>query len=75
MRKPFLLAIVLAAAATPTLTQTAANPTGRSLGIEQTVLQLTHEWIAADEHADRAALNRIIADDFMGTSPSRLLKK
>lgn len=69
MRKPFLLAIVLVAAATPTLTQTAANPTGRSLGIEQTVLQLTHEWIAADEHADRAALNRIIADDFMGTSP------
>lgn len=69
MRKMFLLAIVLIAAATPTLTQTSATTTDRNDGIEQTVLKLTREWIAADERADRAVLNLIIADDFMGTGP------
>jgi ketosteroid isomerase-like protein len=69
MQKVFLLAIVFVFTATPTLTQTAAKTTDRNVGIEQTVLKLTHEWIAADESADRAALNRIIAEDFMGTGP------
>lgn len=68
MRK-VLLAILIIAAATTTLTQTPATTTVRNIGIEQTVLELTHEWIAADERADRAALDRIIADDFMGTGP------
>ena len=69
MRKMFLLAIVLVAAATPTLTQTSVKTTDRNVDVEQTVLKLTHEWIAADERADRSTLSRIIADDFMGTAP------
>ena len=68
--KSFFLAIVIIAAATPTLTQTPAKTTVRNIGIEHTVLELTHEWIAADERADRAALTRIIAEDFMGTGPT-----
>jgi len=70
MRKVFFLAIVLIAAATPTLTQTSAKATNQNADVEQAVIKLTHEWIAADERADRAALNRIIADDFMGTGPT-----
>jgi Domain of unknown function (DUF4440) len=73
MRKMFLLAIVLIAAATPTLPQTAAKTTDRSAADKQTVLQLTHEWIAADGRADRVTLSRIIADDFMGTGPMGMM--
>lgn len=69
MRKVFLLAIVLIAASTLTLTQTAVKTTDQKVGIEQTVLKLTHEWIVAEERGDRAALGRIIGDDFMGTGP------
>ena len=73
MRKVFLVAVVLVASATSTLPQTTAKPTDRNVGIEQTVIKLTHDWIAADERADRAALIRIIADDFMGTAPMGII--
>lgn len=69
MRKMFLVAIVIIAAATPALTQTAAKTMDQNVDVEQIVLKLTHEWIAADQSGDRAALNRIIAEDFMGTGP------
>ncbi len=36
---------------------------------EQEVLQVTREWLEAEERPDRATLRRIIADDFMGTGP------
>jgi ketosteroid isomerase-like protein len=37
--------------------------------VEQAVLKATQDWLAADERQDRAALNKIIADDFVGTGP------
>lgn len=36
---------------------------------EQTILQLTRDWLAAEERHDRPTLQRIIADDFEGTAP------
>ena len=36
---------------------------------EQAILQLTRDWLAAEEKRDRATLQRIIADDFEGTAP------
>ena len=36
---------------------------------EEEVLQVTRDWLAAEERNDRAALQRIIADDFLGTGP------
>lgn len=36
---------------------------------EQAVLQVTRDWLAAEERHDRATLQRIIADDFEGTAP------
>jgi ketosteroid isomerase-like protein len=69
MRKSFLLATsLLIAAAMPALAQTTAKPEPNN-SAEQTVLKLTQESFDAEERVDRAALNRIIADDFLGTGP------
>jgi ketosteroid isomerase-like protein len=69
MRKYFLLATsLLIAAAMPTLAQTSDKPEPNN-SAEQAVLKLTQEWLDAEDRVDRAALNRIIADDFLGTGP------
>jgi ketosteroid isomerase-like protein len=69
MRKHFLLATsLLLAASMPALAQTTAKPEPNNVA-EQTVLKLTQEWLAAEENIDREVLNRIIADDFLGTGP------
>jgi ketosteroid isomerase-like protein len=52
---------VLAQTTTKTIVQTSAA--------EESVLQLTRDWLAAEERHDRATLQRIIADDFQGTAP------
>lgn len=36
---------------------------------EEAVLQVTRNWLAAEERHDRPVLQRIIADDFEGTAP------
>jgi ketosteroid isomerase-like protein len=36
---------------------------------EQAVLKVTNEWLDAEGRNDRAALDRIIAEEFIGTSP------
>jgi ketosteroid isomerase-like protein len=69
MHKTLLVVAVLIAAATPALAQTAAKIPEQNTSVEQAVLKVTQEWLAADERQDRAALNRIIADDFLGTGP------
>lgn len=69
MRKQILLAtFLLIAAAMPALAQTPAKPEPNN-SAEQTVLKLTQEWLDAEDRVDRAVLNRIIADDFLGTGP------
>ena len=69
MRKYFLLVTsLLIASAMPALAQTTAKPEPNN-SAEQTVLKLTQEWLDAEDRIDRAALNRIIADDFLGTGP------
>jgi ketosteroid isomerase-like protein len=64
----FMLTPLLVAAST-TFAQNSAQKTDQSNSAEQTVLKLTEEWLAADGGNDRAALERIIADDFIGTGP------
>ena len=68
MSKTLLIIALLIAAATPAFAQT-AKIAEQNNSAEQAVLKLTQEWLAADERQDRAALNRIIADDFLGTGP------
>ncbi len=69
MCKYFLLVTsLLIAASMPALAQMTAKPESNN-SAEQTVLKLTQEWLDAENGVDRAALNRIIADDFLGTGP------
>ena len=69
MNKIFLVIALLIAAATQAFAQTAARMPEQNSSVEQAVLKVTQEWLDADERHDRAALNRIIADDFLGTAP------
>lgn len=68
MRKFLLVTSLFIAAAMPALAQTTAT-LDQNKSAEQTVLKLTQEWLDAEDRVDRAALNRIIADDFLGTGP------
>ena len=65
MRKLFLMLGLLIACAIPLAAQT--KPATQT--DEQAVLQVTREWLAAEESHDRPTLQRIIADDFEGTAP------
>src|SRR5260370_41894966 len=66
MRKFLLVTSLLIAAAIPALAQATAKPEPNN-SAEQTVLKLTQEWLDAEDRTDRAALNRIISDDFSWT--------
>lgn len=68
MHKILLVTSLFIAAAMPAFAQTAAKPEQNN-SAEQAVLKLTQEWLDAETNVDRAALNRIIADDFLGTGP------
>lgn len=63
MRRLCLITGLLIAVVSPTLAQTKAATT------EEVILQLTREWLTAEENHDRTTLRRIIADDFQGTGP------
>lgn len=69
MRKLFLVTALLTAVVTSVFTQTDPKTSDQNAGIEQSVLQLTRDWLAAEERHDRATLQRIIADDFQGITP------
>jgi ketosteroid isomerase-like protein len=68
MRKIPLITVLFIAAAMPAFAQATAKPEQNN-SAEQVVLKLTQDWLAAEERIDRAVLNRIIADDFLGTGP------
>ncbi len=65
MQKPFLMLGLLIACAIPLAAQT--KPATQTA--EEAVLQVTRDWLAAEEGHDRPTLQRIIADDFEGTGP------
>ena len=48
----------------------APAPASAGADAEATVAQLEREWVAAIVQKDEAALRRLLADDFVGTSPS-----
>ena len=68
MRKILLAIALFMAVAMPAFAQTTARPEQNN-SAEQAVLKLTQEWLDAENGTDRAALNRILADDFLGTGP------
>ena len=73
----FLLVITLFTAALATaFSQTTLKTAEPKDSSEQAVLQAIQTWLDADERQDRATLDRIIADDFVGTAPrGRMVNK
>ncbi|HEV2761623.1 MAG TPA: nuclear transport factor 2 family protein, partial [Pyrinomonadaceae bacterium] len=70
MRKTILAAALALAAATYVSAQTPAATTPAGQGsAEQALVKLTQDWLDAEAKHDRAALERIVADDFSGTAP------
>ena len=69
MYKALVSIILLSMAVTTAFAQTAAKTVERSDSGEQAVLQATQAWLDADERQDRATLDKLIADDFVGTAP------
>ena len=49
------------------------QPAASSSKPEDRVLQLERDWLDADAKADTASLSKIVADDFMGSSPDGML--
>lgn len=76
MHKSLLVMTLLTAAAIAAFAQTTANLPAQKESAEQAVLQVTQAWLDADERQDRATLDKIIADDFVGTAPrGRMVNK
>ena len=69
MRKLFLSIGLMTAVVCPVFAQTTPKAGDQNATLEESALQLTRDWLAAEERRDRATLQRIIADDFQGTSP------
>jgi ketosteroid isomerase-like protein len=69
MRKLIVIIGLLTAAVFPVFAQTTPKAGDQNATIEESVLQLTRDWLAAEERHDRATLQRIIADDFQGIAP------
>ncbi len=56
-------------AAATSATSAAAAPAPAE-DVEATIIQLEKDWVAAIEKKDTATLDRLLADDFAGTSPT-----
>ncbi len=68
MQKSLLVIALLSVAVAAAFSQTQKSAESKD-GSEQAVLQAIQTWLEADEHQDRATLNKIIGDDFVGTAP------
>jgi hypothetical protein len=49
--------------------QVAWTRRAQAANVDDTVLNLVQTWLNAESQGDSAALDRLIADDFMGTGP------
>jgi ketosteroid isomerase-like protein len=70
MKRTLIIAVLVLTAASTALGQTQSARRDRRRSVEQVIRQLDHERIQAQIHADRVALDRIYADDFIGIGPS-----
>ena len=69
MHKSLLVITLLTAAAATAFSQTILKTAEARDNSEQAVLLAIQTWLDADERQDRVTLERIIADDFVGTAP------
>ena len=69
MHKSLLVISLLTASVATAFSQTTLKTAEAKDNSEQAVLQAIQTWLDADERQDRAMLDKIIADDFVGTAP------
>lgn len=70
MKRTLIIAVLVLTAASIALGQKQSARRDQRRSVEQVIRQLDHERIQAQIHADRVALDRIYADDFIGIGPS-----
>ena len=70
MKRTLIIAVLVLTAASIALGQKQSAKRDQRRSVEQVIRQLDHERIQAQIHADRVALDRIYADDFIGIGPS-----
>ena len=70
MKRTLVIAVLVPAATSIALGQKQSAKRGQRMSVEQVIRQLDNERIQAQIHADRVALDRIYADDFIGIGPS-----
>ncbi|HEY0006318.1 MAG TPA: nuclear transport factor 2 family protein [Pyrinomonadaceae bacterium] len=69
MRRMLIVLALLAIISSLVPGQNSVQKTDQSNNAEQAVLKTIEEWFEAEGRHDRAALARIVADDFIGTGP------
>src|SRR5215471_12115661 len=70
MRRTLVTAVLALTATSIALGQEPSASKDQDSSVKQAIRQLDNERIQAQIHADRAALDRIYADDFIGVGPS-----
>ena len=70
MRRTLVIAILALTTTSVAIGQKQRAKRDQRSNVEQTIRQLDDERIQAQIGADRVALNRIYADDFIGVGPS-----
>jgi ketosteroid isomerase-like protein len=70
MKRTLIIAVLVLTAASIALGQKQSARRDQRRSVEQVIRELDQERIQAQIHADRVALDRIYADDFIGIGPS-----
>lgn len=68
--KSVLVMLLIAAAASLAAGQTPEKKTEAGGAPQDAVVKLAKDWIEAEDRRDGAALDRLLAEDFVGTAPS-----
>lgn len=70
MRRLLVIAVWIAVSCFSIAAQTAPQPATDDNATREALIKLAKEWIDAEDRRDGAALDRLLADDFIGTAPS-----
>jgi hypothetical protein len=70
MMRVLIIGVVVLASAFAAAAQTAPKPANDDTAARDVLVSLTKDWIDAEAKRDGAALDRLLADDFVGTAPS-----
>jgi len=70
MKRLLIVLGLIAICCTSAAAQTAPQPAANDSATREALIKLAKEWVDAEDRRDGAALDRLLADDFVGTAPS-----